>query len=219
MWRVVWLVGEVASGKSTLLHKFVSAHGGGSGYVITIQYKTQRYVFSEIGRHGSRVFVLGPANAYTNHDVRPGIDSGSTPFRASFHIAVAKLLQTSPAGTLILDVSSYPMSGLETLGTFADVYALFMPRASTETLRKRYYERQKKDPRYYSRTYEQNHKMVTRTLNKVRDWLSEHAVREVQLTAPNMLYTLKSLVLRRQSPSPRRSRKGRFSESRGQLSR
>lgn len=199
MWTVVWVCGDVASGKSTLLHKLVSNQGGGSGNVITVQYKSQRYVFSEIGRRGSRVFVLGPADAYTNHDVRPGIDSGSTPYRASFHLAVAKLLQTSPAGTLIMDVSSYPASGLDTLGRLADVYALHMPRVSAETLRRRYYERQKKDPRYYSKTYERNHEMVTRTLDRIREWLSTNAVREVQTTASNVLPKLKSLVFRRRS--------------------
>ena len=200
MWRVVWLCGDVASGKTTLMRTFVSAQGGGSGHVVTIPYKAQRYVFSEVGRRGSRVFVLGPADAYAD-GVRPGIDSGSTPYRASFHLAVATLLRTSPAGTLVMDVSAYPASGLEALSRLADVYALHMPRASTRTLRKRYYSRQKKDPRYYSRTYERNREAVARTLDKVREWLRAHAVREVHTSASDALPTLRALV-RRRAPMP-----------------
>lgn len=194
MWRVVWVCGDVASGKTTLMHDFVAYMGGGSGHVVTITYRSQRYIFSEVGQRGSRIFVLGPASAYLERAVRPGIDSGSTPYRGSFHLGVEGLLEKSPHGTLVMDVSSYPATGLRTLERLAEVYALHMPHVSEEVRRRRYYERRERDPRYYSKTFERNHEMVTKTLDKVRAWLREHASREVQTTASNVRSVLHSMV-------------------------
>ena len=189
MWKVVWILGPPATGKSKLLCDFVRGSKEG-GKEVVVAYKAQRYVFSE-ARKG--VFVAGPRAAYADGCVRPGLESGSTAYKGSFHIGVEHLLRTRPSGTLVLDLVAYPLHALETMRRLATVLVLHMPRVSDETLRKRYLERQSRDPRYYKRTYDANAEAVAKRYLPMREWLVTNAAREATATQTSLLPTLIAL--------------------------
>lgn len=211
MWRVVWIVGEPATGKSTLLKTLVATSGVGDE--VRVAYKRQTFVFFEVGR-GSRVFLLGPADAYAGANARPGLESLSMAHRGTVHIGVEALLRSRPAGVLVLDLVAYPDTGLEALRRLAEVHALHMPRLTTATQRARYHARQKEDPSYYTKPFECNRAHVARTLERVRAWLQAHAVRHARATQATLLPTLRSLLVQPRNAAANHSAHARTQPSR-----